>query len=131
MMRKADNRFGYAKREGFTAVSLPYAGDNLQFLVLLPDDVNGLHALESKLTADMLAGCANLERSEEHTSELQSQSNLVCRLLLEKKKQNTYIALSCAYIDGCRNQVASMLARAYFSICRVATGRSTLGLSRM
>src|SRR5256886_4516760 len=28
-------------------------------------------------------------RSEEHTSELQSQSNLVCRLLLEKKKQNS------------------------------------------
>src|SRR2546427_7736173 len=32
----------------------------------------------------LLAG----RRSEEHTSELQSQSNLVCRLLLEKKKQN-------------------------------------------
>src|SRR2546427_4101532 len=31
---------------------------------------------------------ANL-RSEEHTSELQSQSNLVCRLLLEKKKKKT------------------------------------------
>src|SRR3989475_1738240 len=30
-----------------------------------------------------------LLRSEEHTSELQSQSNLVCRLLLEKKKKNT------------------------------------------
>src|SRR2546427_9573355 len=29
-----------------------------------------------------------LVRSEEHTSELQSQSNLVCRLLLEKKKKN-------------------------------------------
>src|SRR6266853_5396883 len=29
-------------------------------------------------------------RSEEHTSELQSQSNLVCRLLLEKKKKKTY-----------------------------------------
>src|SRR3989475_9494872 len=28
------------------------------------------------------------ERSEEHTSELQSQSNLVCRLLLEKKKKS-------------------------------------------
>src|SRR2546427_1494940 len=28
-----------------------------------------------------------LKRSEEHTSELQSQSNLVCRLLLEKKKE--------------------------------------------
>src|SRR2546430_3712939 len=31
------------------------------------------------------------ERSEEHTSELQSQSNLVCRLLLEKKKNNDAI----------------------------------------
>src|SRR2546430_13746147 len=30
-------------------------------------------------------------RSEEHTSELQSQSNLVCRLLLEKKKKQTLI----------------------------------------
>src|SRR2546427_8220358 len=29
------------------------------------------------------------DRSEEHTSELQSQSNLVCRLLLEKKKKTT------------------------------------------
>src|SRR2546427_3280138 len=29
-----------------------------------------------------------LDRSEEHTSELQSQSNLVCRLLLEKKKND-------------------------------------------
>src|SRR5438093_10056925 len=29
------------------------------------------------------------ERSEEHTSELQSLTNLVCRLLLEKKKKNT------------------------------------------
>src|SRR2546430_12234517 len=41
------------------------------------------------LASDLLAG--RLERSEEHTSELQSQSNLVCRLLLEKK--NTLIRL--------------------------------------
>src|SRR2546427_2875082 len=33
-------------------------------------------------------------RSEEHTSELQSQSNLVCRLLLEKKKINIYTSTS-------------------------------------
>src|SRR2546427_7375943 len=33
-------------------------------------------------------GTVTLTRSEEHTSELQSQSNLVCRLLLEKKKTN-------------------------------------------
>src|SRR5205085_8646517 len=32
------------------------------------------------------AGRSQRDRSEEHTSELQSQSNLVCRLLLEKKK---------------------------------------------
>src|SRR2546430_12142260 len=32
-----------------------------------------------------------LGRSEEHTSELQSQSNLVCRLLLEKKKKKTQV----------------------------------------
>src|SRR2546427_8407776 len=32
-------------------------------------------------------GLGYLARSEEHTSELQSQSNLVCRLLLEKKKK--------------------------------------------
>src|SRR2546427_5522985 len=37
-------------------------------------------------TAQQIGGAL---RSEEHTSELQSQSNLVCRLLLEKKK--TYI----------------------------------------
>src|SRR5256886_8466064 len=36
------------------------------------------------------------KRSEEHTSELQSQSNLVCRLLLEKKKQmSSTVRLSC------------------------------------
>src|SRR2546430_10038673 len=32
---------------------------------------------------------ARVVRSEEHTSELQSQSNLVCRLLLEKKRRST------------------------------------------
>src|SRR5688572_12925048 len=45
--------------------------------------------------ADLLNAIAarlkrNEQRSEEHTSELQSQSNLVCRLLLEKKKKNQY-----------------------------------------
>src|SRR2546430_4276470 len=34
-------------------------------------------------------------RSEEHTSELQSQSNLVCRLLLEKKKKQTKHVVIC------------------------------------
>src|SRR2546430_6545232 len=41
-------------------------------------------------------------RSEEHTSELQSQSNLVCRLLLEKKKKNSRldVALPVHYAHG-------------------------------
>src|SRR2546430_4905159 len=42
----------------------------------------------ASLASDQLATTAE-ERSEEHTSELQSQSNLVCRLLLEKKKKKT------------------------------------------
>src|SRR3989475_393149 len=36
-----------------------------------------------------VVGSIGPERSEEHTSELQSQSNLVCRLLLEKKKKKS------------------------------------------
>src|SRR2546430_11162356 len=44
------------------------------------------------------------ERSEEHTSELQSQSNLVCRLLLEKKKKTLttvvmYVTVVCSSTD--------------------------------
>jgi leukocyte elastase inhibitor len=64
MMQKTSDRFGYAKREGFTVVSLPYAGDELQFVVLLPDEVNGVHSLESKLTGELLAQCAKLERRD-------------------------------------------------------------------
>src|SRR2546430_11506956 len=37
---------------------------------------------------EQATGEAGIGRSEEHTSELQSQSNLVCRLLLEKKKKH-------------------------------------------
>src|SRR5690349_22864353 len=39
----------------------------------------------------------NYQRSEEHTSELQSRRDLVCRLLLEKKKKSKYI--SCGEVD--------------------------------
>src|SRR5688572_31059723 len=39
------------------------------------------------LELDLIETHHTLPRSEEHTSELQSQSNLVCRLLLEKKKK--------------------------------------------
>src|SRR2546430_3031893 len=61
-----------------------------------------LHARLESTTANRLVECDRHRRgrrvavavhvhvrSEEHTSELQSQSNLVCRLLLEKKKKKT------------------------------------------
>src|SRR5205085_3453664 len=58
----------------------------------------GLHAHEKRVILPVIAGSVvfflvgdhgqdDALRSEEHTSELQSQSNLVCRLLLEKKKK--------------------------------------------
>src|SRR2546427_1693915 len=42
-------------------------------------------------------------RSEEHTSELQSQSNLVCRLLLEKKKKQKHCMLRSTRQDTARS----------------------------
>src|SRR5438270_3592354 len=47
-------------------------------------------------------------RSEEHTSELQSQSNLVCRLLLEKKKQTS---------GSIRTRVTSIDSPSYSTAC--------------
>src|SRR5438034_6544645 len=51
--------------------------------------VRDLLALLDQLEAGV-QGQGDAERSEEHTSELQSHSDLVCRLLLEKKKKNNY-----------------------------------------
>src|SRR5688572_31284054 len=44
---------------------------------------------------DVMTPLQKCPRSEEHTSELQSQSNLVCRLLLEKKKIFLGQAIQC------------------------------------
>src|SRR5258707_1381120 len=48
-------------------------------------------------TSPAHASAAQLERSEEHTSELQSRQYLVCRLLLEKKKNSNLIQSSESY----------------------------------
>src|SRR5256885_6641560 len=48
--------------------------------------LEGLHDGAELVVGQSVAG----DRSEEHTSELQSPCNLVCRLLLEKKKNNIY-----------------------------------------
>src|SRR2546430_12679201 len=52
-------------------------------------------AADRGVDADSVLEC--LARSEEHTSELQSQSNIVCRLLLEKKSR-------CCFLTTCARQ---------------------------
>src|SRR2546430_10898136 len=51
-------------------------------------DVEIVNIFERSEGPDIRFETDGFGRSEEHTSELQSQSNLVCRLLLEKKKKN-------------------------------------------
>src|SRR5260221_9573786 len=50
-------------------------------------------AVEPLTSAILPFSCRSILRSEEHTSELQSHSDLVCRLLLEKKKNNDFAVL--------------------------------------
>src|SRR5438093_2469257 len=53
-----------------------------------------IHEDMMRVTLEIVGQClysAEVTRSEEHTSELQSLTNLVCRLLLEKKKKNAYL----------------------------------------
>src|SRR2546426_1835378 len=48
------------------------------------------------------------DRSEEHTSELQSPCNLVCRLLLEKKKKIVIVHLWATWCEHCIRQIPSL-----------------------
>src|SRR2546430_8862958 len=61
--------------------------------------------VRSYRTLEMVAArcCASAWeiRSEEHTSELQSQSNLVCRLLLEKKKNKNLLSTQSRLVTTC------------------------------
>src|SRR2546430_12961101 len=57
--------------------------------VVAPTAGAQIHSTGNGFLFEKPTGTFSLRRSEEHTSELQSQSNLVCRLLLEKKKKNT------------------------------------------
>src|SRR5256886_4436009 len=69
-----------------TAKSLSYPRLPELSLILSDAPFYGRTVLRSIMR---LSICAQMSRSEEHTSELQSQSNLVCRLLLEKKTDET------------------------------------------
>jgi serpin B len=56
--------FGYEKADGYAAVSLPYAGGALQFLVILPDAADGLTHVSEGLTAEILVKYAKLPRRD-------------------------------------------------------------------
>src|SRR2546427_1435378 len=93
-LRRLPEGGSQSQREGW-CVGMQFALMDSRFLVAMQEldgvldgeDVIGLvfvHLVENGGECRRLART----RSEEHTSELQSQSNLVCRLLLEKKKNN-------------------------------------------
>jgi serpin B len=60
----AREHLGYRHQKDFSAITLPYTGGGLQFLVLLPDTGSSLAALERTLTAEALISCAQLPRVE-------------------------------------------------------------------
>src|SRR2546427_2495147 len=72
-------------RQRLHDLGLPVQGDGSSHTLELPGD--GDTAVLAARRGPLAAGTLPT-RSEEHTSELQSQSNLVCRLLLEKKKKD-------------------------------------------
>src|SRR5688572_31628455 len=59
-----------------------------EFVVSVGDLIEGYSRDKERVAREWKEFQSYVARSEEHTSELQSQSNLVCRLLLEKKKEN-------------------------------------------
>ncbi|MFN0078938.1 MAG: serpin family protein [Prosthecobacter sp.] len=54
----------YAQEPGFQIAALPYAGGTFQFVVILPDAMDGLAALEQQLTGELLSECAKLAPAE-------------------------------------------------------------------
>src|SRR2546425_4555448 len=71
------------------------AGEEQQRIVAAADQHRAGLALPEVLLADLPPVLAGRDRSEEHTSELQSLAYLVCRLLLEKKKKTILSLLCC------------------------------------
>src|SRR2546430_7832237 len=95
----------FARKSGYEVevVTIPYQGYEAKYLAALmgktgaPDFFNGIahqwcgqYDFCDRMPPDLE------KRSEEHTSELQSQSNLVCRLLLEKKKNQARQHIVCS-----------------------------------
>src|SRR5260221_8314180 len=70
--------------------------------------MGGLGYTQEELVEYCVRRCRGWMRSEEHTSELQSHSDLVCRLLLEKKKKNSTLYTSGAVTKNSETQYQSL-----------------------
>src|SRR2546430_12232343 len=81
---RSEGAVGFLPRAHVLAVPLPEVRRQRRHAAV--EDVGILEGL----VAVVVLGVHAEDRSEEHTSELQSQSNLVCRLLLEKKKTHSH-----------------------------------------
>ncbi len=55
---------GYAERPGFKIITKPYDGRALQFVIILPDQPDGLATVERELTPELLAGAAKIESQD-------------------------------------------------------------------
>src|SRR5260221_10666018 len=77
--------------ENFQALkkdSAPFCINQKDYLLVEFNEFSIPPAMDQTLHELHLMGLRPIRRSEEHTSELQSHSDLVCRLLLEKKKKH-------------------------------------------
>src|SRR2546422_5754241 len=80
----------------YTTLFRSLAGLQLLFGTTVPDDVAHRIYTVRELVEAVLPQKAG-DRSEEHTSELQSRLHLVCRLLLEKKKRQPELYLKSSH----------------------------------
>jgi serpin B len=58
------SHYGYSKKDDYTALSIPYIGGDVHFLVVIPAEPSGLTALEKKLTGEELTQFAKLPATE-------------------------------------------------------------------
>src|SRR5437868_12396652 len=84
----------------FLMIRPPPRSTLFPYTTLFRSALQGVLERDAHLDLDVVAALAALLllRSEEHTSELQSRFDLVCRLLLEKKKNNEQLLLTLVYL---------------------------------